>query len=502
MRRAVLGLVAIPALGALAPACGGAVSHVVPEEHDSGSPIAQVDATAPPETDASVTIDASSHVDASSAPDAPADTAPTAPDAGLSSCTMQLDPTFGVGGISTSVNPRYSWASAIAFDPSGRMLVSMWDAAYAQDYQVAIVRFDAAGAVDPTYGDGGFAPLAPPSMPPHDAVSAGQLVVQPDGKSLVVGWNPNTPAMGRFNADGTIDTTFGSSGSGPGGGYAMPTTDWPNWWQTLTLLGDGSILVGGSADFNTGGLTLLLAKYDQHGLVDSTFGAGGQLSVLSTGGASQLLARPDGSFLVGGTANPRWTSVADMQPSVQRYTAAGALDIAFGSGGTATAPMTAGSGPVVGMATQSTGAIVVAVAMAGSPNGDFLLLRYTPGGQLDPTFGVGGVARTDFFGAIDYAVGLSVLPDDSLLVAGTVNEPTDASQVVDFGIARYTADGQPDSTFAPGGKLVTHFPQGGVNEVDAQGLQADGKLVVAGYGTRVTDAGEEYILTLARYACR
>jgi uncharacterized delta-60 repeat protein len=500
MRRAVLGLVAIPAVGALAVACGGAVSVVPPADGDSGSPIRRLDA-APPEIDASIAYDSSGYADAVVPPDAPDDIAPNPPEAGPPACSMQLDPTFGVGGIVTSVNPRYSRASAIAFDPSGRMLASMWDATWTQYALVAIARFDAKGAIDPTYGVGGYASLVPPGYHAGDEEYPGQLVVQPDGKSLVVAWNANTPAMGRFNPDGTIDTTFGSSVSGPGGGYAMPTTPWPNWWQTLTLIGDGSILVGGDANFMPpGGLTLLLAKYDQHGLIDPTFGAGGQLSALSTGGCSQLLARPDGSLLVGGNANFMASSQADMQPSVQRYTALGALDVSFGSGGTASAPMT--SGGVVGMALQSTGAIVLAVAIGGTANDDFLLLRYTPGGQLDPTFGEGGIARTDFFSANDDATGLSVLPGDELLVAGAVHEWTDGSDEIDFGIARYTADGHPATTFAPGGKLVTSFPQGGMEEVTAQGLQADGKLVVAGYGVRLLDAGEDQILTLARYECR
>jgi uncharacterized delta-60 repeat protein len=177
----------------------------------------------------------------------------------------------------------------------------------------------------------------------------------------------------------------------------------------------------------------------------------------------------------------------------------GALDVTFGSGGTATSPVAGGI--VVGMAVQSTGAIVLSVAMEGTPNDDFLLFRYTPSGQLDPTFGNGGMARADFFGGRDYAMGLSVLPGDALLVAGTVDESTDAGRFVDLGIARFTANGQADTTFATGGKLVTRFPQGGVDEVDAQGLQADGKLVVAGYGARANDGGDDEILTLARYAC-
>jgi uncharacterized delta-60 repeat protein len=483
-------------------ACGGAVSVVTPVPQDSGAPIAQVDAGS--EDDASATADSTAYADADAGVvrDAPLDTAALPPEAEPPACSMQLDPTFGVGGISTIVNPPYSWSSAIAFESSGKMLVALQDPTVTQAHGVAVARLDAAGRIDPTYGDGGFEPLVPPGSVYHDDEDPGPLVIQPDGKPLVEAWNANTPALGRLNRDGTLDTSFGSNAYGPGGGFVEPTTPWPNWWRAVALFADGSIVVGGSADFNTGGQTRFLAKYDRDGVNDTTFGAGGSVSDLSIGPCYALLAQTDGSFLVGGDANANSQTYTDIRPAVTRYTTAGALDVAFGSGGTATAPMTGGGGPIVGMATQSTGAIVVAVAMGGSPNDDFFLVRYTPTGQLDPTFGEGGVARTDFFGARDYAMGLSVLPDDTLLVAGTVNEPTDASSVVDFGIAQYTANGQPDTRFAPGGKLVTRFPDGGVEELRAQARHADGKLVVAGYGVRGTDAGEDQILTLARYACR
>jgi uncharacterized delta-60 repeat protein len=362
--------------------------------------------------------------------------------------------------------------------------------------QATVARFDATGGIDATYGSGGLATLAPPSPLSY----AGGLAVQPDSKSLVVGWNANTPTLARLTPEGTVDTTFG--GNGYGGGYAVPTTQWPNGWHAMALLGDGSVLVGGSADFATGGATMFLAKYDRGGVLDTTFGAGGSVNTSTMGLCRRILVLPDGSFLAGGDAYAPWNPPSPIQPVLQRYTATGALDIAFGSGGTAMAPMTGAGGIVVGMAAQSTGAIVLSVAMAGTPNDDFLLLRYTPEGQLDPTFGTGGTARADFFGERDYAMGLSVLPGDALLVAGTVDEPTDAGRVVDFGVARFTAGGQHDASLAVGGKLVTRFPRGGVDELDAQGLQADGKLVVAGYGVRAIDAGEDRVLTLARYACR
>jgi uncharacterized delta-60 repeat protein len=483
-RAAILGLVAILALGALASSCGGEVGLVPPQEREAGTSTPGPDA-APPASDASNTANGPGIVD-TGAPEHPEATAPTRPEAGIPACAMQLDPSFGVGGISTFVNFPHPQPEAIAFQPDGRILVSVGEPYGAG---AAVARFDAAGGVDETYGSGGLASVA--------LSYAEGLAVQPDGKTLVVDYD--TPTLARLTPQGTLDTTFGGNGSG--GGLAVSPTQWPNWWGALALLGDGATLVGGSADFNTGGATMFLARYDRYGLLDTTFGAGGSVNTSSMGPCRHILALPDGSFLVGGEAYAPWNPPSQVQPVLERYTATGALDIAFGSGGTATASITGGGGVVAGIGVQPTGAVILSVAMAGTPNDDFLLLRYTPEGQLDPTFGQGGMARADFFGQRDYATGLSVLPGGALLVAGTVDEPTDAGRVVDFGVARFTASGQPDTGFAPGGKLVTRFPLGGVDEVDAQGLQADGKLVVAGYGVRAGDAGQDSILTLARYAC-
>src|SRR6516164_224237 len=115
MRTTIFGLAAIPALGALVLACGGAVSLAKPEERDSGSPVAQVDA-APPETDASVAPDSPDQADVVVLADARDDVAPNPPEAGPPACSMQLDPTFGVGGISTVVDPPYPRAASIVFE--------------------------------------------------------------------------------------------------------------------------------------------------------------------------------------------------------------------------------------------------------------------------------------------------------------------------------------------------------------------------------------------------
>jgi uncharacterized delta-60 repeat protein len=467
-----VGLGAMAAVCAASPACGGSIGAGPTKVLDSGTADASADAA-----------DSADPGDAGSARDGGRDVAPdSVAETGPPTCAMGLDPTFGEGGIATLVNPPYArpWApGTVAFDSGGRILVAAMGGTTAS---LGVARFDASGAIDATYGAGGFAPVS--------SGYPGGLVVQPDGKSLITA---QLFTVARLDEDGTVDTTFGA------GGFATAPISRPGGWLSLALLDDGSILLGGQETVAQREV-LLLAKYDRDGADDTTFGTGGLVSSSTLYRVECVLAQADGAFLVAGNANAH----VPVQAALERYSATGALDVTFGSGGTATAPASLGEAYVTGMVRQSTGAIVLSLGMFSTPNDDFALVRFTPDGRLDPTFGNGGVARTDFFGSGDYPAGLSLAQGDGLLVAGTVREPIDDAGNVPshFGVARYTADGRPDTTFAPGGKLVTRFPQLSWNELDSQALQADGKLVVAAYGERPSSTGHDVLLTLARYGCQ
>src|SRR5262249_46566489 len=85
--------------------------------------------------------------------------------------------------------------------------------------------------------------------------------------------------MARFNADGTLDTTFGTSGkttfvvpsataqlvAGGGSGFGA---------KTAYIQADGSILVGGTATIS-GANNVFLAKFTADGILDTTYGTGG-----------------------------------------------------------------------------------------------------------------------------------------------------------------------------------------------------------------------------------
>ena len=99
-------------------------------------------------------------------------------------------------------------------------------------------------------------------------------------------------------------------------------------------------------------------------------------------------------------------------------------------------------------------------------------------GDLDPTFGVGGMLMTDISRSTDIANAVAVQADGKLVLVGQTYKNNDFSGE-DFVVTRYNTDGTLDTTFGRGGKVRTDFP--GLAAVPSSVvIQSDGKIVVAG----------------------
>src|SRR5438094_959933 len=188
--------------------------------------------------------------------------------------------------------------------------------------------------------------------------------------------------------------------------------------------------------------------------------------------------------------------VLSFAPSVD----AGPGDLApsFGTGGRVLTDFGGGDGARA-LALQADGRIVVAgSSSAGAFGSDFALARYNSNGSLDPSFGTGGRVLTDF-GGDDEARALALQDDGKIVVAGGAGGMfvaagfSAAGGGQDFALARYNSDGGLDLSFGTGGRVLTDF--GGDDEAAALALQADGKIVVAGF----SDAGGFALAALARY---
>ncbi|HEX8914324.1 MAG TPA: hypothetical protein VF796_18395, partial [Humisphaera sp.] len=112
---------------------------------------------------------------------------------------------------------------------------------------------------------------------------------------------------------------------------------------------------------------------------------------------------------------------------------------------------------------------------------DFLVARFNANGTPDTTFG-GGTGRvyTDFGKHVDHANGLCLVGGGKFVVVGS----TASGESSDFAVARYAANGTLDTTFSGDGKQTTDFPlvagQHPDDWANAVAVLSDGKLLVVG----------------------
>jgi uncharacterized delta-60 repeat protein len=152
--------------------------------------------------------------------------------------------------------------------------------------------------------------------------------------------------------------------------------------------------------------------------------------------------------------------------------AAGELDPSFGSGGLVTTDFGGRGDFGLAVTLQADGKIVAAgnSSVVGVFSVSFALARYNPNGSLDSTFGSGGTVLTSFGGPLSAAADVVVQPDGKIVAVGVAGS--------DFGIARYSSNGTLDPTFGSGGLVTTDF--GGSDQANGVALQPDGKIVVVG----------------------
>jgi uncharacterized delta-60 repeat protein len=201
-----------------------------------------------------------------------------------------------------------------------------------------------------------------------------------------------------------------------------------------------------------------------------------------------MTLQQDGSIVVAGYT---YTPGTPQQFALARYDHDGHLDPSFGTGGLVTTsfpgfPNVYASHDV---AVQSDGRIVLAGYVS---HGDFgteqlAMARYDSDGSLDGSFGTGGLVTTLFPGASQaFARGMTLQADGRILIAGWTS---------DFAVARFDSDGSLDGSFGNGGLVTTSFGDHWSAQAFAVTVQPDGRIVAAGSGA----ASGWARLTMARY---
>jgi uncharacterized delta-60 repeat protein len=303
------------------------------------------------------------------------------------------------------------------------------------------------------------------------------IIVQRDGKILAAGGTSDTfpgpisMVLIRYNADGSLDNTFGEKGV-----VLTPFGKAQAYIWKIAIQNDGKIVVGGNAD-----KSFALARYNTNGTLDTSFNKEGKVTTTFKDGLesviSALLIQDDGKIIAAGRnytkgflSGGRYSYASFV---TVRYLPNGALDTTFNKTGIIDFSVDTSTNSIWprNIFVQNDNKIIVGsqitnlVAKQGYLT-DALLVRYSNNGALDKTFGDKGIIGTSKINVSS----IKILDNDKFLFSGTLR--TDSLFI--HGLYRYQLkDGLPDLTFGTNGK-VEAFVSGDIL------LQKDGKILLSG----------------------
>ncbi len=338
-----------------------------------------------------------------------------------------LDNTFGIGGRAYA-----DFGSGITLmlwdaflQPDGKIVQAGYSGTV--DAEATLLRYNANGSIDNTFGINGI-------------VTAGVLgidiglfaaALQADGKIVGTGiytdGGTDAIAVIRFNSDGSIDNTFSYDGIA----YVSIGVS-GNMGNDLGLQSDGKILVCGTADLAPGEKYLIVTRFASNGVLDNTFGTNGTVALdfgqLTNIGKS-IAVMNDDRIVVSGYADVGGV----LKQVVARLLPDGTSDPSFGIAGLSFAGIGLSGSVNNNMTLQQDGKILLVATADNGTDADFGVLRFDAFGNLDPTFDGDGKVMTDFGSGNDQAVSITMQDDGLILVSGSA----DVGPEHDFALARY-----------------------------------------------------------------
>ena len=396
-----------------------------------------------------------------------------------------IDTSFGTDGKTvTAVGPTDDSAQAMAVQADGKLVVVGYgNTGAGTDFE--LVRLQRDGAIDTTFGINGK--VTTDVSTGSDVANA--VAIQADGKIVVAGSADVSPkgksfAVVRYNADGSLDGTFGN-----GGKVTTDVSTGSDVANAVAIQADGKIVVAGSVDVSPKGKSFAVVRYNTDGSLDGTFGDNGKV-ITSFGSASDeafaVVVQADGKIVLGGHYRH---ATQGMDFALARYETNGTLDFGFGVNGLATAPIRTGNSrdSIYGMALQTIDGEQKIVAVGGE--GDFALNRFNANGTVDNTFRMGQSLYSEFGTVIGAARAVQVSADNKIIVAGHANN--------DFALLQLNADGTNDTTFGNNGAIVTKVSATNWNTATAVVRQDDGKVVVGGWVYAGNSSSADFVV--ARY---
>ena len=309
-----------------------------------------------------------------------------------------LDAGFGSGGLVTTDIVAWSeHADDVVLQPDGKLVVvGTGFIDFMGDERIILARYNPDGSLDTSFDGDGW--LMIDFGYSHESGHA--VALQADGKIVVAGIGNADFALARFNTDGSPDTGFDGDGK-----LTTDFNDSNDEAWDVAILPDGCILAVGQAYIVGGsGYDFALARYNADGSLDTSFDVDGRMTTdfgSSNDYGTAVLLQPDGQILV--TGYTRYNNQNDF--ALARYNADGSLDTSFDVDGRVTTDFGSDADNAYSAALQSDGRLILAGSTDATGDSTLALARYNPGGSLDLSFdgdgllaGGAGVGRADRVG--------------------------------------------------------------------------------------------------------
>jgi uncharacterized delta-60 repeat protein len=329
--------------------------------------------------------------------------------------------TTGNGRVITDIASKEDDPTGVVIQPDGKIVIAGQTSNLTGEdnsFDVVLARYDPGGTLDQSFGTNGLARVDFGSYE-----QARSVALQQDGKIVVGGWQESNGGerdflIIRFLPNGSLDTSFGDAGK------VVTDLGGSDRVLALTIQGDGKIVaVGSTWAPNFQMVRGALVRYNADGTLDSSFDSGlglfclyfqfcGKVKIYLGGGTFDFPVSvasrksdgtEDGKIVVAG------------QFGVARFNANGSLDKDFGNAGIMNNPDNTGNT----VAILGSGNIVVAGEAFGS--NDFGVAIYEATGQR---CSVNGSVTTDFNGDIDRASAMAIQADGKILVIGSTGQGT------------------------------------------------------------------------------
>ena len=428
---------------------------------------------------------------------------------------LALDTSFGTDGVlAANVNAAgHDRFISVASAADGSVFASGFTDVGDGDHAFVVSKYTAAGALDESYGDGGTA-IVNVVEGGGDAEVARGLVVAEDGSVTVSGPADHDPAavepdnedadaaVVRLDPSGALDATFGDGGIAIfdfGAGKAVDEETYlaDNAWG-LAARDGGYVLFASSPnqEADRADSDFVIAGLTDTGALDTAFGTDGLVVVdldATIDNARNVKVDDQGRVLAVGYAR----TDGIVSPVLIRLTPEGALDETFGEGGVANHIVLDSVTEAYNVAFQGDAYVMSGYGRSAEDETvDQVTYRFTADGAWDETFGDGGVTRINVADQDDRGRNVLTLDDGSIVVVGSgkLDETN-----LDGLVVLLDANGAPVAGFGDNGTLLVDL--GGVNDAFfGVTTTADGSMVyVAGFKGAEEDTDEQDDAALLRF---